>query len=103
MDRASGWRYLAMATDIEFVIAEMPGDHDGPELQGWRMVDLTDEEVRLLQALYQHRSSQVKIKGETLAVSTGVSNYDAVSRHLVEDGYVDRYLDSDGDSWLQIT
>ena len=49
------------------------------------------------------QSKQVRAEGETLAHSVSVEDYDAVSRRLANDGYIEREVDSDGDQWLEIT
>lgn len=100
---ARGNRTLLSNPGIEFEIENVPGDHEGPKFEGWRVVDLTEEEMRLLRALYDRRSNRMNLVGETLALSVGIEDYEEVLRTLVDSGYAASHVDDDGDEYLEIT
>ena len=67
------------------------------------MIELTQNEMRLLRALYEHRSSQINTMGETIAISASVEDYNTAARKLVDLGYATSHSDSEGDEYLKIT
>ena len=67
------------------------------------MIDLTHNEMRLLRALYEHRSSQTNTMGETIAITANVEDYNTAARKLVNLGYATSHSDSEGDEYLEIT
>jgi hypothetical protein len=86
-----------------FHIEGIPGDRQGPKLESRKMIELTEDELRLLRTLYEHRYSQIDVMGETLAISANVNDYNTAAQILVDHGYATSHSDIEGDEYLDIT